>query len=41
MFWRLGDNLVVVGGWLVSPGYPPIKQKYVCVLYAYVVLMAY
>jgi len=32
------------GGWGVvgaSPGYPPKKQKYVFVLYAYVVFIAY
>jgi len=42
MFWRLGGQFG--GGWGVvgaSPGYPPKIQKYVCVLYAYVVLMAY
>ena len=42
MFWRLGGQFVVGGGLVgASPGYPPKKQKYICVLYAYVVLMSY
>jgi hypothetical protein len=42
MFWRLGGQFLVAGGWLVQAhGYPPKKHKYVFVLYAYCVLIAY
>ena len=39
MFWRLGGQFVVVGGWLVQAQGTP--QKNVYVLYGYCVLIAY
>ena len=39
MFWRLGGQFVVVGGWLVQAQGTP--QNSVFVLYAYCVLIAY
>jgi hypothetical protein len=38
MFWRLGGQFVVVGGWLVQAQGTPQNSKNT---FAYVVLMAY